>query len=118
MEFNKIIGLISIILGLIFIIFPMFSSEMVSVIVGVSLLFFGITSIIMGLSLRKTMKNIGMISLIIGVIAIIFGLLFLFAINALSFLVGLQFYIVGFIMIMCGIIGLISREKISINSRI
>ena len=40
---------------------------------------------------------------------IIFGFLFIFYIDALSFLIAIQFYIVGFIMIIFGISGLISR---------
>lgn len=48
-------------------------------------------------------------ALIIGIIAVIFGFLFLFYIDALPFLVSIQFYIVGFIMIIFGITGFLSR---------
>lgn len=112
MGLNKTVGIISMILGLIFIIFPMFSSELVSVIVGVSLLFFGLSTLFMGIGLRSEYGGMTAIaSIIIGIIAIIFGLLFIFSIDALSFLTGLQFYIVGIIMIVFGIVGLISRPK-------
>lgn len=37
----------------------------------------------------------------------------MFAMNALPFLVGLQFYLVGIVMILFGIAGLISDSKIS-----
>ena len=43
METGKIAGIVSIVLGLMFIVFPMFSSELVSAIVGVSLIFLGIS---------------------------------------------------------------------------
>lgn len=110
MEITKGAGILSVILGLIFILFPMFSAGLVSVIVGLSLLFFGISTAFMGWNMRDGINNTaGNIILIIGIIAIIFGFLFIFYIDALSFLIGIQFYIVGFIMIIFGIIGLFSR---------
>ena len=109
MAINRLAGLISIILGLIFILFPMFSSGLVSIIVGLSLLFFGISSAFMGWNMRSDYNSFSTAFLIIGIIAIIFGFLFIFYIDALSFLIGLQFYIVGFIMIIFGIAGLLSK---------
>ena len=104
MEQNKITGIISIILGLIFIIFPIISSTTVSLMIGISLFFLGIIMILN----RFTAANI-----IVGLLAIIFGLLFIFAIDALSFLVGFQFYIIGIFMILSGISGLIYNSQIS-----
>lgn len=109
MGVEKSAGILSIIVGLIFIIFPMFSAEFVSIIVGLSLLFFGISAAFMGFNMRKQTGYVGIAIMIIGIIAIIFGFLFIFYIDALSFLIGLQFYIVGFIMIVFGITGLLSR---------
>lgn len=109
MGINKSAGILSIILGLIFILFPMFSSELVSFIVGLSLLFFGISAAFMGFNMRNSLRIFSLATIIIGIIAIIFGFLFIFYIDALSFLIGLQFYIVGFIMIVFGITGLISK---------
>ncbi|WP_296796508.1 DUF308 domain-containing protein [uncultured Methanobrevibacter sp.] len=112
MDLEKIIGIIFMVLGLIFIIFPMFSAESVSFIVGLSLLFFGFASIANGLSVRN-MSTLSKINLVVGIIAVIFGILFIFAINALSFLVGFQFYIIAFILIFCGIVGIISNSTLS-----
>ncbi|MBQ2653409.1 MAG: DUF308 domain-containing protein [Methanobrevibacter sp.] len=109
MGIEKSAGILSIILGLIFIIFPMFSGELISIIVGLSLLFFGISAAFMGFNMRKQTGYVGIAILIIGIIAIIFGFLFIFYIDALSFLIGLQFYIVGFIMIIFGITGVLSK---------
>lgn len=109
MGVEKNAGILSVVLGLIFIIFPMFSAELVSIIVGLSLLFFGISAAFMGFNMRKQTGYFGIAILIIGIIAIIFGFLFIFYIDALSFLIGLQFYIVGFIMIVFGITGLLSK---------
>ncbi|WP_405308941.1 DUF308 domain-containing protein [Methanobrevibacter sp.] len=104
--------MLSVILGLIFIIFPMFSADLISIIVGLSLLYFGICTAFMGFSMRRDFDNtIPNITIIIGIIAIIFGFLFLFYIDAISFITGIQFYIVGFIMIVFGITGLISKRN-------
>ena len=114
MDYKKYAGISFIILGLIFILFPMFSSELVSIIVGLSLVFFGISAAFMGYTLKDRQKEVAITIILIGIISIILGLLFIFYINAISFLVAFQFYIVGFIMILFGITGLVSRaSKIS-----
>jgi len=104
MEQNKISGILSIILGLIFIIFPIISSATTSIIIGLSLLFLGIVIIL---------NDFTGFNVLAGILSILFGLLFMFAINAVSFLVGLQFYIIGIIMIIAGITGIITDSKIS-----
>ena len=104
MEPHKISGILSIILGLIFIIFPIFSSGFVSIMIGVSLVFLGLAIIL---------SEFNGINIIIGLLAIIFGLLFIFNIDALSFLLGIQFYIIGILMLLLGITGLISDQNIS-----
>lgn len=109
MESNKLAGILTIIIGLIFILFPMFSSELISIIVGLSLLFFGISAAYMGYTMRKDGVSYSIIPIILGIISIILGIGFIFFIDALSFLIGFQFYIVGIIMIVFGISGLISK---------
>ena len=65
----------------------MFSSDLISIIVGLSLLYFGICTAFMGFNMKRDFDNtIPNITIIIGIIAIIFGFLFLFYINALSFM--------------------------------
>ena len=110
MDSNRGMGLFSIILGLIFIIFPMISEALVSIIIGLSLLFFGISAIFTGLDMRKYANNTySSVFIIIGLIVAIIGFLFIFYIDALSFLVGIQFYLIGFILIIFGVAGLLSR---------
>lgn len=104
MEQNKISGILSIILGLIFIICPIFGVAAVSILIGASLIFLGIILILSGF----TAFNI-----IIGILAIIVGFIFVSNIAALSFLLGLQFYIIGILLILAGISGLISGVQIS-----
>ena len=104
MESNKISGILSLILGLIFIIFPIFGTAALSLLIGVSLIFLGIILILAGF----TAFNI-----IIGILSIIVGVVFAFNIAALSVLFALQFYVIGIILILAGIVGLISDSQIS-----
>ena len=104
MESNKISGILSVILGLIFIIFPIFSTAALSILIGISLVFFGIILILTGFTA---------VNIVIGILSIIVGLVFAFIISALSFLLGLQFYVIGLILILAGIVGLISDTKTS-----
>ena len=104
MERNQISGILSIILGLIFIICPIFSTAALSILIGLSLVFFGIAIILSGFSA---------FNIIIGILAIIVGLAFTFNITALSILFGLQFYVIGIILILAGIVGIISDSQIS-----
>ena len=69
MEPNKISGILSVILGLFFIIFPFFSTGVVSMLIGISLIFFGIALILAGF----TAGNI-----IIGILAILCRFVFTF----------------------------------------
>ena len=77
MESNQISGLLSIILGLIFIICPIFSTAFLSIIIGLSLVFFGLASILAGFKAAN---------IIVGILAILVGLIFVFNITALSFI--------------------------------
>ena len=83
MGVEKSAGILSVIVGLIFIIFPMFSASFVSVIVGLSLLFFGISAAFMGFNMRRQTGYVGIAIMIIGIIAILIGFLFIFYIDAL-----------------------------------
>ena len=102
MESNQISGLLSIILGLIFIICPIFSTAFLSIFIGLSLIFFGLAFIL---------SEFSAVNIIVGILAIIVGLVFVFNITALSFIFGLQFYIIGILMIIAGIAGIISESK-------
>ena len=102
MESNQISGLLSILLGLIFIICPIFSTAFLSIFIGLSLIFFGLAFIL---------SEFSAVNIIVGILAIIVGLVFVFNITALSFIFGLQFYIIGILMIIAGIAGIISESK-------
>ncbi|WP_407462767.1 DUF308 domain-containing protein [Methanobrevibacter sp.] len=107
MESYKIMSIISIIIGLIFIIFPMFSANLISILIGASVFIFGILLAYTGVISKDISPAYSTVAAIFGVVMIILGLAFIFGTNAISFLVGLQFYIVGFMLIVAAVLGLL-----------
>ena len=107
MDFKKALGIILIILGLIFAIYPLYSAQAVSWIAGICLIAFGFASIIDGFSIWSMMAHVSALNILIGICAILFGILFIYKIDALSFIVGYLFYLIAFILIFTGIIGII-----------
>ena len=76
MNNNQAVGILSIILGIIFIACPIFSTALASTVLGVSFLLLGIFSIITGIFGGTGM---GGLLIIAGILAAIFG--FIFATN-------------------------------------
>jgi uncharacterized membrane protein HdeD (DUF308 family) len=99
-------GIIFIILGLIFAIYPMYSAEAVSWIAGICLICFGFSSIIDGFSVWSMMAHVSLLNILLGIFAILLGLLFIYQIDALSFLVGYKFYFIAFVLILIGLFGI------------
>ena len=118
MESNKILAIISIIIGLIFIIFPIFSANLISILIGAAVLIFGLGLAYTGIIAKDISPAISTVSAIFGIVMIILGLAFIFGTNAISFLVGLQFYIIGFILIIVSAIGLLGGLPIQKTSSI
>ena len=103
---EKIAGLLYIILGLLLIICPVFSSEFLSICIGFALAGLGIATISKGILFRNEISSAySFLAIAIGFISLLFGILFIFFINALTFLGSLQFYIVGIIMMVYGLMG-------------
>lgn len=107
MDFNKILGIICIILGIIFVVYPVYSAGAVSWIAAISLIFFGFVSIINGFSVWSMLAHVSIINIILGILSILLGILFIYRIDALSFFVGFQFYLIAFVLIFTGIFGII-----------
>ena len=103
---EKLVGLLYILLGLLLVIYPIFSSALISVVIGITLICFGLSALSMGFVFTET-PMYTYLSLTIGFISLVFGLIFLFFLNALPFLVSFQFYIIGFLMIFYCILGII-----------
>lgn len=109
MDLKKLLGILFIILGLIFIIFPVYSASAVSFIAGISLIVYGFAAIIDGFFMLGIMARITVVEVILGICAIILGILFIYSIDALSFIVGFQFYLIALVLILIGLIGIFSR---------
>ena len=112
MNNNQIFGILSIILGLIFIICPVFSTAFASAVLGLSFLFLGVFAIVSGIF--GGTGNGGLL-ILSGILAVIFGFIFTTNIFAIPIIMALQFYIIGIIMIIMGIAGLFSEDQ---NSKI
>lgn len=113
MESNKILSIIAIVIGLIFIIFPMFSANLISILIGASVLIFGIVLAYAGIISKEISPAFSTVAAVFGVVMIILGLAFIFGTNAVSFLVGLQFYIVAFMLIIASVIGLVGGSPLN-----
>lgn len=112
MDFGKVGGIISIIIGLLFIAFPMLSSTVISIIIGLGLVLLGLSAFVTSFAMRKGSNGIfSIMGIFIGLVLIILGLLFIFYVDIVSFLVGVQFYLIGFILILFALSGLISRPN-------
>jgi uncharacterized membrane protein HdeD (DUF308 family) len=107
MDFRKILGIICIILGLIFAIYPLYSSQAVSWIAGICLIVFGFASIIDGFSVWSMMAHVSLLNILLGMCAILFGLLFIYKVDALSFIVAYLFFLIAFVLMLTGIFGII-----------
>lgn len=103
---EKLVGLLCIIFGLFLVIFPVFSSAVLSMVIGFTLVCFGMSAMCMGFVFTEN-RSYAFSSFAIGLISLIFGICFMFFLNALPFLVSLQFYIIGFLMIVYGLLGVI-----------
>ena len=103
---EKIIGLLYILFGIILIVSPMFSAELLSICIGFSLVCLGLAEISVGILFSGEFDNAySYLSIIIGIISLLFGIMFIFFVNALTFLVSLQFYIIAILMMVYGIVG-------------
>ena len=107
------LSIIAIIIGLIFIIFPIFSANLISILIGASVFIFGVILAYTGVISKEIDGAFSSIAAIFGVVMIILGLAFMFGTNAISFLVGLEFYIVGFMLIVASLIGLLGGAAIN-----
>ena len=108
MDYRKILGIMFIILGLLFVVYPLYSSVAVSWIAGICLIAFGFAAIIDGFTAWSIITNVSAIKILLGICAILFGVLFIYEVDALSFLVAYLFYLIAFVLIFVGVLGIVS----------
>ena len=80
MDYRKILGILFMIMGLIFVVYPFYSAEAVSWIAGICLIAFGFASIIDGFSVWSMMAHVSILKILLGMCAMLFGLLFIYKI--------------------------------------
>lgn len=110
MDNKTILGIISIILGILIIVFPLASNFIFSVLLGISFLILGIYYLMIGCSFWKYSKASSVIYLLIGILSVIFALFLMFSIVGFEIVVGFYFYLVGFMLLISGIIRLITSS--------
>lgn len=106
LEKNSLIGILAIVLGIIVIIFPLVSDVLLSVLLGLGIIFLGFWLIYQGYKAWSKNMVAGIASLILAFFAIALGIVFLGNVEALSFITFLAVYIVGFFLIITGLTSL------------
>ena len=111
MENKNIICFLTLLLGLMFIIFPIISITIISIFIGVGVVFLSLALIFTGFKTSGQLTIMSPITILLGLIGVIFGLAFIFNFNAVSVITGLQFYVLGFLFLVLGISGLVSELR-------
>jgi uncharacterized membrane protein HdeD (DUF308 family) len=105
---NVLIGILAVLLGLIVIIFPLISVFALNDIAGIGMIFLGIWFIVE--SLKSKSLAAGIAVLMVAIFVIMMGIVFLGDIKAFEFFTFAAIYIVGFFLVLAGLISLISGE--------
>lgn len=106
METAKLLGILFILLGVIFIAFPLFSAATVSIMAGVCLITFGIAAILNGFSIWSIVTHTSFIEMLFGFLLVLIGIAFCTDLTALNFLVTYSFYLIAITLIVIGVLGL------------
>ncbi|MCK9151560.1 DUF308 domain-containing protein [Methanobacterium alcaliphilum] len=110
MNKNTAIGLISLILGIFVIGFPMAGVYLTSIIDGLALLIISIWAVIHSLREWEIDKRTGISYIVLGLIGLIIALGIIGNIAAYSILVGFSFYIIGLFLIVIGFLVIYSDK--------
>ena len=103
-------GIMAIILGLLVLIFPLFTVFTASVLVGFAIIFLGIWLIAQSFGAWSASKGASIVYLIIGIIAIIVGIGLFGSVLAFSALASFLLYVAGFFLIIAGIMSFFTKE--------
>lgn len=108
---NKIVCLLSIIFGIMIISFPLLGVITPSAIIGLSVLFISIYSLMMGISIIDYNKSGAIIDISAGVILLLISIGLIFNPAIFSFLAGISLYLAGIILIIAGVVSLINNRN-------
>jgi uncharacterized membrane protein HdeD (DUF308 family) len=108
---NKIVCLLAIIFGIIIIAFPILGVITPSAIIGLSVLFISIYSLMMGISIIDYNKSGAITDISLGVILLLISIGLIFNPEVFSFLAGISLYLAGIILIIAGVVSLINNRN-------
>lgn len=106
MEEGTVLSIISIILGIIIILFPLFGVAAVSAIIGLAFLFVGIITLLFAYQTSKFSGPYSTVGMIAGILVAIFGIILIFDPAVFVFLAAFFIYLAGIVLIIIGIIGI------------
>jgi uncharacterized membrane protein HdeD (DUF308 family) len=107
---NVLMGILAIILGLLVIIFPIFSVFTASVMAGFAIILLGIWLVAQSFGTWSASKGASIAYLILGIIAIVGGIGLFGSVLAFSWLVSFWLYFAGFFLIISGIMSFFVKE--------
>ena len=110
MESKTIVGILAILFGLLIIVFPFLSLEILSIITGLGVLILGIYFIIAGVDVWSKNKGASIGYIILGILGLLVGIMLIGNVLLFGLLVGLYLYITGFMLLFGGIVGLFIRS--------
>lgn len=108
---DKIVSLLSIIFGIMIIAFPLLGVVTPSAIIGLSVLFISIYSLMMGISIIDYNKYGAITDLVLGVVLLLVSIGLIFDPAMFSFLAGISLYLAGIILIIAGLVSLINNRS-------
>jgi len=109
MENKIIVGILAIVFGLLILIFPFMSQTILSIIPGIGILILGIYFLIAGANIWSFTKVGSILYVIIGFLGMLAGIMLLGNVLLFGILVGLYLYIIGFMLLFTGLVGVFTR---------
>ena len=107
---SKIVGLLTVIFGIITISFPILGVISAGEVVGLSVLFISIFSMLVGISIIDYNRYGSIADIIFGVILLIISISLIFNPSLFGFLAEISLYLSGIILILAGMISLINNR--------
>lgn len=107
---TKLPGLLTLILGILVIIFPVFSIFTLSVLTGVAVLFLALWLFLLGVNAWKVSRGAGVLYVVLGILGVILAAALAGNVALFSFLAAFWIYLTGIILIIAGVASLFSRE--------
>ncbi|MBQ9024958.1 MAG: DUF308 domain-containing protein [Methanobrevibacter sp.] len=108
---NKIVSLLAIILGIMIISFPILGIITTSALLGLSVLFISIYSLITGIAIIYYNTTGSIVDIILGVVLLIISIGLIFNPALFGFLAEITLYLAGIILIIVGVISLVNNRN-------